>query len=63
MSKLETTDTLIKTGTRADDELTQRELNKASGGIINYKEFNGLPVLLTNWWAYKANNGTGNNPC
>jgi bacteriocin-like protein len=38
-NKLEITDTLIKTGTKADDELTEQKLNKVSGGIINYKEF------------------------
>jgi bacteriocin-like protein len=57
-NKLEITDTLIKTGTKADDELTEQKLNKVSGGIINYKEFNGLPILVTNCWAFKASGGT-----
>jgi hypothetical protein len=57
MSKLETTDTHIKNGTKADHQLTKQELNKVSGGIINYKEFNGMPNILLNFWADKNDTG------
>jgi bacteriocin-like protein len=53
MSKLETTDTLIKTGTKADVELTERELNKVSGGQVNWVQTSAWPAFVTNFWHAK----------